>query len=268
MPTHQTEIWYLVIGITILLLFFTVILITITLIGQKRKMLNKQQLSEEKIKLQQSLLEQKDAILAERNRITADLHDDIGATLSSMHIYSDLAANVWHTQPHESKKIVETISTTAKALMDRMGDIVWSMKSAEEEKNNFTVRLKNYCNELLSPKNILFVLEIDENLTVKIKNPEIRKNILLIAKEAINNIAKYSLATQAVIKLVEQNEKIVLSITDNGIGFDASTVKQGNGLQNIHQRCKQLKGICIIQSALTEGTTITCSLPIAIISHT
>lgn len=268
MPTNQTEIWYLVIGITILLLFFTVILITITLIGQKRKMLNKQQLSEEKIKLQQSLLEQKDAIIAERNRITADLHDDIGATLSSMHIYSDLAANVWHTQPHESKKIVETISTTAKALMDRMGDIVWSMKSAEEEKNNFTVRLKNYCNELLSPKDILFALEIDENLTVKIKNPEIRKNILLIAKEAINNIAKYSEATKVIICLKHAKQTIVLNISDNGKGFNTKNVKQGNGLQNIQLRCKQLNGVCIIRSLPQNGTTITCSLPIAIISHT
>ena len=130
------------------------------------------------------------------------------------------------------------------------------------------MRLKNYANELLTPKNITCLFEIDIDVSQKITLPEVRKNILLITKEAMNNIAKYSEANKALIKLVLQNETLLLSIIDNGNGFDATTIKQGNGLQHIQQRCKQLNGTCTIFSNAGKGTAITCSLPIAIISHT
>jgi len=208
------------------------------------------------------------SIAIERERIITDLHDDVGATLSSMHIYGDLAKNVWDTQPHESKKMIDKITTTSKDLMNRMGDIIWSMKPADEEKYSFTARLKNYCNELLSPKNILFEVEIDETLAAGISKPDVRKNILLIAKEAINNIAKYSEATKATLSFNQQNEMILLSVSDNGKGFDIANVKQGNGLQNIQQRCKYLNGFCTINSAPGKGVAVKCSFPIATISHT
>lgn len=211
--------------------------------------------------------ERKQAMEAERLRITSDLHDDIGATLSSMHIYGDLAKNVWETQPQESKEMIEKISATSKDLMNRMGDIIWSMKPADEDKHNLTTRLKNYCTELLSPKNIFFELDIDETIATKIAKPGVRKNILLIAKEAINNITKYSDADKATITLGMQNGYLELSVNDNGKGFDISIVQQGNGLQNIRQRCIQLDGEVIISSVAGTGTTINCRLPMATISY-
>jgi signal transduction histidine kinase/streptogramin lyase len=211
--------------------------------------------------LQQYLLQQ------ERDRITADLHDDIGATLSSMSIYSDLAVNVMNTQPRETKKMIDKISDTSKDLMNRMGDIIWSMKPANEEKYTIEARLKNYCTELLTPKNIVAGFYIDDKLAASITNPEVRKNLLLIAKEAINNIAKYSKATQVTFTLNQQAQKIVFTIKDNGEGFDKLKVSNGNGIDNIQQRCKLLGGICSIETSKGNGVCITCNFPIAIISH-
>lgn len=221
-----------------------------------------------KLQRQKRLLEKNMAIAQERERIITDLHDDVGATLSSLNIYGDLAAAVWDTQPQESRKMIKTISSTSKDLMTRMGDIIWSMKPADEEKYTLEARLKNYSSELLAPKNIVCEFDIDEKLAASITNPEIRKNILLIAKEAINNIAKYSEASKAVVSLKQQNETVLITISDNGKGYQAESIKPGNGINNIKQRCKQLQGSCNIQSAIGQGTTVGCSFPIAIISYT
>lgn len=211
-------------------------------------------------------LEQHKAVTTERQRIITDLHDDVGATLSSMHIYGGLAENVWHTQPETSKEMVTKITQQSKDLMSRMGDIIWSMKPVDEEKYTLEARLKNYCNELLSPKNITCYFSIDEKIAASITNPEARKNILLIIKESLNNTAKYSDARRVDISLVKKENNILLSVTDDGKGFDTATATHGNGLYNIQQRCKQLNGLYGITSD-AAGTVITCTFPIAIISH-
>ncbi len=203
----------------------------------------------------------------ERERIIADLHDDVGATLSSMHIYGDLANTVWDTQPQQSKEMVGKISSQSKELMARMSDIVWSLKPAGEEKNTLIVRLKNYTQDLLAGKGITASFNIDEAIATAIVNPLARKNILLIAKEAINNIAKYSQARQAVFNLKKENENIQFIISDDGKGYDKANVKSGNGIGNIEQRCTQLNGSCDITTAPAKGVTITCTFPLTIISH-
>lgn len=220
-----------------------------------------------RLRQQKMILEKAHAVQLERERIITDLHDDVGATLSSMHIYGDLAKNVWDSRPEASKEMVGKITQQAKDLMIRMGDIIWSMKPADEEKYSFTARLKNYSNELLAAKNIECNFNIDESLSRQIINPYARKNILLIAKEAMNNIAKYSEATKADVLLIHEDGNVLLSISDNGKGYDAGENVSGNGTGNIIQRCKQLQGSCNIQAFPGQGVKIKCSFPIAIISH-
>jgi signal transduction histidine kinase len=174
---------------------------------------------------------------------------------------------VWDTQPQQSKEMVGKISSQSKELMARMSDIVWSLKPAGEEKNTLIVRLKNYTQDLLAGKGITASFNIDEAIATAIVNPLARKNILLIAKEAINNIAKYSEAKQAVFTLSQQSEHVQLIISDDGKGFDNTNIKTGNGLGNITQRCKQLNGNCDIATAPEKGVIITCTFPLTIISH-
>lgn len=238
---------YLLLGFTVICILFIVVY------------LNRQKLVKK--------LEQQQAIAVERERIITDLHDDVGATLSSMHIYGDLATNVWHTQPETSREMVNKITVQAKDLITSMGDIIWSMKPAYEEKYSFTARIKNYSNELLAAKNITCVFNIDESIAVHITKPELRKNLLLIVKEAMNNIAKYSGATHAEIVFKREKGHAILNIQDNGKGFDAAVIKPGYGLQNIVRRCSFLKGECIIDSGSGNGTQINCRFPIAIFSH-
>lgn len=250
-PWWQTT-WF---RLLILVLFSSVLFLAIRLFVRS------------KLRRQKGILERQMAVQQERERIIADLHDDVGATLSSMHIYGDLAREIWETKPKQSKDMVGKITTQAKELMNRMGDIVWSLKPSGEEKNTLSGRLKNYSNELLASKNIECTFSIDENADKYIINPVARKNILLIAKEAMNNSAKYSEASHVSVSLKQVNDNVLLEIKDNGVGFANDMLKSGNGLQNIEQRCAVLNGRCRIDTSPGSGTCITCSFPIAIISH-
>lgn len=257
MPVNFTPYWWQTSIFKLAMVFFSVLTVAAFSI-----LLFRYRLRRERMQLEKQL-----AIQRERERIVSDLHDDIGATLSSMNIYSDLAGNIWEDKPGESKKLVDKISVASKELMGRMGDIIWSMKPSDQEKYTMEARLKNYCGELLTPKNIVCEFDIDAALDAAIINPEIRKNILLIAKEAINNIAKYSEAAKAVIVFKKENDIAVFSIQDNGRGFDNLQMKQGNGLANMEQRCKAIGGKIQVNSNAGNGVHIICHLPIANISY-
>lgn len=258
-PFYST--WWFMLGLATLV---TLVVLYIMGRNQKRK-LEKLQKENEIIKLK---ADRQLAVAKERERIVADLHDDIGASLSSMHIYSEIAGKVMGEKPEEGKSLMNKISGISKELMGHMGDIIWSMKPVDEEKYTLEARLRNYCNELLSPKNILFELDIDPQLAASIKQPEFRKNLLLIAKEAFNNIAKYSGATQAYIILQTKGGFWIFSIGDNGTGFDmAKHHGKGNGLQNMQRRCEMMQGDFRILNREQGGTAIECRFPMAIISH-
>ena len=198
----------------------------------------------------------------ERMRIAKDLHDDIGATLSSIHLYSELAAKTMENDSSKTKEILAAIENSAQKAMDEMGDIVWAIQSSTDEDKNLSSRIKNYGSSLLALKNISCHYNINPELDKKLVSVEARKNILLIIKEAINNIAKYSHATDASINLNEHEGNVTLSVIDNGTGVDTETVLKGNGLINMQNRCRYLDGTFEIISAQNEGTQIICTIPL------
>ena len=202
-----------------------------------------------------------------RNRISRDLHDDIGATLSSIQIYGELAGSTLEKDAGHSKKMIGEMTGQTKELMGRMSDVIWSMKPAEDDKNSLTSRVKNYSSELLTPKGIVCEFDIDEPAASRITNPVIRKNILLIVKEAMNNIAKYSGADNASVSLLRKDTNIVLQVTDNGMGFSTPEHATGNGLGNMHQRSKDSGGECKIISSPGKGVSITCTFPANMARH-
>jgi len=210
--------------------------------------------------------EQALSVTKERERIIADLHDDIGATLSSLHIYGDLAGKVWDSQPEKGREMVDKIREQSKELMGRMSDIVWSMKDPKNEKNSLRSRIRNYANELLTPQEIQLTDVIASDLDEQIFQPELRRNLLMVIKEAMNNIAKHSQAKRVRLMLYQKDGQLILKINDNGKGLDQLMVQNGNGMGNMEKRCQQMKGKMTLSSQNGSGTTITCSIPIATFS--
>jgi two-component system, NarL family, sensor histidine kinase UhpB len=94
-------------------------------------------------------------------------------------------------------------------------------------------------------------------------NADQRKNLFLIFKETVNNAAKYSQASKIEINLLRQNHSLVMSIKDNGQGFDEQTIKAGNGLRNLRERAKEINGTLELRSAIGKGTEVVLEVPIA-----
>ncbi len=216
--------------------------------------------------LQQKEIEQLQVVFRtreqERMRIAKDLHDDVGASLSSVHLYSELAGQLLDRQPAQAKDIIGRITDNTQKAMEEMGDIIWSISPSEDADKTITARIKNYGNHLLSVKNIACRYQVDDALSRKLVNIDARKNLLLIIKEALNNIAKYSNASQAGITMEEKENEVLLEITDNGSGFDSARVKRGNGLLNMENRCQLLGGIFSLESSPGKGSSIRCIFPV------
>jgi signal transduction histidine kinase len=207
-------------------------------------------------------LNQKLKLAEMREKISQNLHDDIGASISSLHIYGSIAQDTLDKHPAKANELIKKITEQSRSLMENMNDMVWSMKS-DDETMSLGTRIKNYGSELLTVKDIHCTYEIDENVFKRFKVYDQRKNILLVIKEAMNNIAKYSTATKANIIFKKYDPlKIVLEISDNGIGFDPSSVQYGNGIKNLKARIKELNGSLSVTTAPGEGVILKAIFPI------
>lgn len=191
-----------------------------------------------------------------RNHIARDLHDDIGSTLSSINIMSQLAMN------GDASQHLKKIALHSAQMMENMSDIVWSINPKNDTIEQVVLKMKEFAFEILEPKEIAHSFHLDEALTQFKLDVEKRKNLFLIFKEAINNAAKYSDGSEVQISLSVKHEKIHLSVSDNGKGFNEVEVKQGNGLINMKERAISIGGKLWQSSTPGTGTQILLELPI------
>jgi ligand-binding sensor domain-containing protein len=201
-----------------------------------------------------------------RTKISQDLHDEIGSALSSIHVYSSVAARSMEKDPPKAKEALSHINENTRQVMESMSDIVWAINTGRLGETTLEVKLKNYGYELLTPLNIQCYYLIDKEAEKKLVNIEARKNLLLIAKEAMNNIAKYSGASEVTVRLEFTGKMLVLAITDNGKGIGNLDNRAGHGLNNMKQRAEALGGELLIISGQENGTSVQCEIPFTTIS--
>ncbi|MBK6382353.1 MAG: sensor histidine kinase [Chitinophagaceae bacterium] len=194
-----------------------------------------------------------------RNQIAADLHDEVGSSLSSIHMLSQMASQ--HTSEASHTDILSRMSNNAKETMDKMGDIVWMIKPGETEAYSLKQRMERFAYEISNSKNIALKLEMDDMEKIKLTMHQ-RKNIWLIFKEAINNAVKYSGTEKIEINTRVNNRELLLQVKDFGKGFDTSQVVKGNGLDNMQYRAAELKGSLQVKSETGKGTTINLRVPV------
>ena len=197
----------------------------------------------------------------QRSKITADLHDEIGSTLSSLQINSTVANKLIDKDVVSARKILVKLEEQSKSLADKIGDIIWSMKPGKDEFMTLSTRIKNFTSDILENTDIDYKIEIETQIDNKVTNIDMRKNIVFFIKEAINNTVKYSKATTLNIFVKEKNNQIYIEIIDNGIGFDTSQTK-GNGIGNMKKRIEELNGQFNINSKINKGTIINATIPI------
>lgn len=192
-----------------------------------------------------------------RTHIASDLHDDIGSTLNSISVYSEVAGQQMQTNSEQAKTILEKMGSASRSMIDRMNDIVWAINPKNDEFENILQRMQYFAAELLAAKNILLHFDVDKDMQ-KIKLPmEKRKNFYLIYKEAINNAYKYAEGKNVNVSIAEKDNSLIMIITDNGNGFDMDSKSvNGNGLGNMKTRAEEIHAKLDITSWPGKGTRV------------
>ena len=196
-----------------------------------------------------------------RNKIASDLHDDVGSTLSSIRMYSDIVKNQV-TQTPVAAELLDKISSNSKEMIETMSDIVWMIKPGNDDFNSVQNRMINFANELCIPAGINFDFNCDESIDVLRISMELRRDIYLIFKEAINNAVKYADCKNIHVSINVADDQLHMRISDDGKGFEVASAKNGNGLSNMRKRVEIHKGNFTVNSFLGGGTEILSSLPL------
>jgi signal transduction histidine kinase len=205
-----------------------------------------------------------------RTRIASDLHDDIGSGLTRIAVLSDVALHQAesHQKPGDGSggpadvvRSITKVGNIARELVDAMSDVVWSIDPRHDTAGNLMQRVKVYAFELCEAKNIALSFEtLGERDTATI-SPEIMRELLLVAKEAVTNIVRHSECSAAHIRLAAGRREIRLDVSDNGKGFLPSAAAPGNGLANMRSRAGKAGGSFAVESTPGGGTRLFISLP-------
>jgi signal transduction histidine kinase len=192
----------------------------------------------------------------ERQRIARDIHDDLGSGLTEIILLSDnLRDELPYSPPAE--KMVEEISTRARTLTRTMDEVVWAVNPRNDTLESFLTYFNKFVQEYLNRAGIRCRMDVPLDLPSMPLPAEARHNLYLASKEALNNVVKHSGASEVWIRLQPGPGTFVLSIEDNGHGFDTTVQRpRGNGLQNMQRRLEELQGRCEIQSKPGEGTRV------------
>lgn len=197
-----------------------------------------------------------------RNQISSDLHDEIGSTLSSIDVNSRIALLKMDDKETVSGQL-QKIQQNTRSIMDNLSQIVWSINPNNDSLEKLIFRMKDFAAEILEPLGIQYAFHQGGNLSEFNLNPVFRKNVYLIFKEAVNNCAKYSKATEVSISLEVNNSLLFIEIADNGKGFDYQReMIKSNGLQNMENRAKQIRGKFELKTEPDRGTSIKLEAPV------
>lgn len=197
-----------------------------------------------------------------RQVIASDLHDEIGSSLTSIHILSKMSQVNVANDHQKAHSLLEKVIDQSNQIQQNMSDIVWAIRPDNDKLEDMVTRMREYLSHSLEPKNIKINFKAEERLMGESLPMEQRRDFLLIFKEAVNNIAKYSQCQMTNISLARQNGNIRLFIEDDGIGFDLDRQTTSNGIRNMHRRAGLMKGSIRIDSKAGNGTRIELLVPI------
>jgi signal transduction histidine kinase len=202
-----------------------------------------------------------------RARIAADLHDDIGSSLSRISILSEVARR--KAGEGEAAAMLGEIAETARALVGSMSDAVWSIDPAQDDLRNVVTRMRTFATDVLDGKGISWTFDAPRELDARLA-PETRRELFLVFKEAVTNVARHSGAKSARLRLELLAGSLTLEVADDGKGFDTgpardldSSLQRGRGLVNMQVRAKRMGGSLTLVAEPGRGARLVLVLPIA-----
>ncbi len=193
----------------------------------------------------------------ERQRISADMHDELGAGMTAIRLMSEIARNkMKENTPIE----IEKISRSADDVLNKMNAIIWSMNSGNDTLDNLVSYIRSYSQEYFDATNVECRLKAPDQIPDTELAGDKRRNIFLCLKETLNNTLKHADASLVEID-ISIGDELCIRISDNGKGIDLDKLRQfGNGLKNIARRMESIGGTYHIEN--NNGTVTTLTLPL------
>ena len=213
-------------------------------------------------------LEARRALEHERARIAKDIHDDLGSSLTRISLLSQPTPSGVEDAEAATASLAQ-IHRTARDLTHAMGEVVWAVNPEHDTFDSLANYLSQYAQSFLKLAGIRCRLEMPLQLPQQPVSAEVRHNLFLAFKEALNNVVKHAAASEVQIALIPENSGFELSVADNGRGFSegapdaqmpshpASPITSGNGLANMRSRLQEIGGSCELRSKPGAGTKIT-----------
>ena len=192
-----------------------------------------------------------------RNKISGELHDDIGSNLSGISMYSYLVNDLINAGKYkQATESLSVIQQSATEMSQSLNELVWTMNTEKDNVEDLLEKLQDYACKMAAAKEVQIKMNVPGKSLLPYLPVEHRRNIYLLCKEAINNALKYSSATQLEVTMKKNGDGIEFVVQDNGQGFNPGTVKRGNGLNNMQKRADEIGAVLTIHSGINEGTSL------------
>jgi len=196
-----------------------------------------------------------------RTRIATDLHDDIGASLSQIAVLSQYASRQAARGAPETGLSLERITALAGSVVDAMSDVVWSINPSRDRMSDLVHRMHRFAVDLFSDGETVLRLDLPEDPGDERLDPEARRQVYLVFKEALRNAARHSGAQVVEASFVREGTGLVLAVRDDGDGIEGGTDSDGAGLTSMRQRAAAIGGTLEIRARERRGTEVLLRIP-------
>jgi signal transduction histidine kinase len=219
-------------------------------------------ISTQRLQLQLAAMREHEALEKQRSRIARDLHDQLGANLTQVALLAEMAEEDKHL-PDEIESHALQIAQTARDTTRSLDEIVWTVNPSNDTLDGLVNYICKYAQEYLALAGLKYRLETPSQLPNTPISPEMRHNVFLSAKEAVNNVVKHSGADSAWVRLSLEPTRFTLEIEDNGKGVSAKDHSKGrNGLKNMQKRMEEIGGAFNLAAGSQGGTRIQLVVPL------
>jgi signal transduction histidine kinase len=246
-PPFWDTRWFIILASVVLLSAFVVAIRYISQRNLKEKLLR---------------LEKEQAVEKERNRISRDMHDDLGSGLTKIAIMSEVVKKQIH-EPEKAKQQLENISQSSRELVDSLQDIIWVLNPKNDTLESLAAYIREYALKFFEPFSVDVQFSYPEKFYDIKLSEETRRNIFLAIKESFNNIGKHAWCNKVRIFIDFIPGEVRIILQDDGKGFDVANTRQfSNGLVNMKNRIEQVGGQYEIASEPGKGTRTKILIPV------
>jgi len=215
------------------------------------------------IAVHRSRVERLLALQRMRLRVATDLHDDLGSNLSRISILSELAKG---NASESGERLLDEIAESARDLVDSLGDSIWSIDPRRDDLKSLLLRLRHFTAAVFQAQSISADFRLPVEVGALRLDPEQRREIYLILKEALNNVARHAAALNVRVSVTNEKDMLHITVEDDGKGFITGTRVEredgGRGIPSMTDRAKRVGGSLGIASEPGRGTTVTVALPV------